>query len=131
MLNSLLPTTYNTRINGLEKFIGSNFLDEFFYDTLDNNYFHGWKETADAYIFECPLAGFKKEEVKINLNGRKLSIHASNKRNNRENRFYKEYYTDGLYYFDPEKATAHLEDGVLTITLPKTERAKGREIKVS
>ncbi|MFZ8833966.1 MAG: Hsp20/alpha crystallin family protein, partial [Candidatus Caldipriscus sp.] len=32
---------------------------------------------------------------------------------------------------DPEKITAKLENGVLTVEIPKTEKAKAKEIPIS
>lgn len=100
-----------------------------------------WEDPENVYI-ECEVPGFTMEELDVTLNGDLLSIEG--KRRQRE--------TDGdgvrrlrieqsrqtfermvrlPIEVDAEKVAAELENGVLTITLPKTERERSRKIPIN
>lgn len=115
-------SSFLSELTELDNAIGSLFPDTWGSDDR-------WDETDSCYIYQLNLPGYRKEEVKVNLINNKLSISAISKRNGNEKRFYREVYlADNV--IDISKGTAKLEDGVLSVVFPKTERAKGREIKV-
>ena len=97
-------------------------------------------ETADAVVVEAPLPGVKPENVDISITGDTLTIKGetrSEEKVERENYIRQERrygsfcravaLPDGL---DKDKAEADFEDGVLTITFPKSEEVKSKSIKV-
>ena len=94
-----------------------------------------WKETADAHIFKADLPGLKKEEVKIEVeDGRILQI--SGERSKEEEQKNEKYHrverSRGKFlrrFQLPENAKveevkAAMENGVLTVTVPKQQEPK-------
>ncbi|XP_057859984.2 18.1 kDa class I heat shock protein [Cryptomeria japonica] len=94
-----------------------------------------WKETSDAHIFKADLPGLKQEEVKIEVeDGRILQI--SGERNKEEEQKNEKYHrverSRGKFlrrFRLPENAKmeevkAAMENGVLTVTVPKQPEPK-------
>lgn len=85
-------------------------------------------EDAKAYHLIIQAAGFKKEDIVINVEGRKLKITGTSSHEKVERSL--------NYHFIPPKAIqtsnieAHLEDGILTVTIPKDE-PESLNIKIS
>ncbi|GIX28653.1 MAG: hypothetical protein KatS3mg123_2534 [Burkholderiales bacterium] len=81
-----------------------------------------------------------KEDIEISLTGNVLTIKGETKREEKEEKgdYYRCEISRGAFSrtvslpaeVDESKAKASLNDGVLEITLPKTETAKKRTIKV-
>jgi len=91
-----------------------------------------WKETATEHIFKADLPGLKKEEIKVQVeDGRVLSI--SGQRSKEEvqktDTWHRVERSRGQFmrrFKLPDNAnldhvTAKVDDGVLTITVPKVE----------
>jgi HSP20 family protein len=91
-----------------------------------------WKETATEHIFKADLPGLKKEEIKVQVeNGRVLSI--SGQRSKEEvqktDTWHRVERSRGQFlrrFKLPDNAnldhvTANVDDGVLTIKVPKVE----------
>ena len=97
-------------------------------------------QTANDLIIKAALPGVKPEEVDISITGDMLTIkgeHKVEQEAKQENYFYKErrYGTFSRSIIIPvqvksEKADAVFENGVLTLTLPKAEAVKPKQIKV-
>jgi HSP20 family protein len=97
-------------------------------------------ETDKDLIVRAPLPGVKPEDVEITVSGDTLTIRGELKRDEkvqRENYFYQEWrygqFTRTVALpkaVQADKASAHFEDGVLTLTLPKAEEAKVRRIEI-
>lgn len=97
-------------------------------------------ETADAYILEADLPGMKKEDIAVQVLQDRVSIKGARKRPQREGETgYRRYErAEGQFErnfringgVDAEKVEAKFENGVLTVTLPKPETAKPRQIDV-
>jgi HSP20 family protein len=97
-------------------------------------------ETDDAYVVEAALPGFKPEEIEVTALGDTLTIRARHEE--REQQREKKPGKDGVYLrrersldeflrvielpmtLDPKKVTAAYEHGLLTLSIPKTEREK-------
>jgi len=96
--------------------------------------------TADALVIKGSLPGVKPEEVGITLNGDTLTIRGeTNKEEDTEDNgyLYRERQYGSFYRsvslprgLKTDKTEADFEDGVLTVTVPKSEEAKPRQIKV-
>lgn len=92
------------------------------------------EETDDAFILEMDLPGVRKEDIEIELEGRRVIVSGERKERERTG-----ILTVGEFRHevtlpaevDEDDIQAHLEDGVLTIELAKTEASKRRRIEVS
>ena len=97
-------------------------------------------EENDAIRITAELPGVKPEDVKISLEGNVLSIQGtkqqvSEERTERVHRYERTYGSFARTFtlpatVDREQIKAGYENGVLTITLPKAEQAKPRQIAV-
>lgn len=99
------------------------------------------QETADSYVIQTSVPGVKQEDVTISLLGSTLTIRGERKEQRTEERegrwLIRERQTGAFQRsvtlpgsVDGDGATADFADGVLTITLPKAERDKVRQIAV-
>jgi HSP20 family protein len=97
-------------------------------------------QTDENMVLKASLPGFKPEEVEISLTGDTLTIkgeHQEQEEVKEENYLVKER-RYGVYSrtmtlpveIQSEKAEATFENGVLSLTLPKAEEAKPRQIKI-
>jgi len=90
-----------------------------------------WKETEKEHVFKADMPGLKKEEIHVNVEGRALSINGERIKEEAQK-------TDTWHWAErssgqfmrkfklPENAdldhvTAKVEDGVLTVGVPKLE----------
>lgn len=97
-------------------------------------------ETKDAVVVKATLPGVKPEDVEIKLTGDVLSIRGemkeeveTNDRNYhcRERRYSSFNRSIGLpVSVMADKASAEFENGILTLTLPKSEESKPKVITV-
>jgi len=97
-------------------------------------------ENDDAYIVRASLPGIKPEELDISVQNNTLTIrgevkHEEEREGNRwhlqERRFGQFQRSISLpNNVDPDSVGAQYENGVLTLTLPKSEEAKPRKISV-
>ncbi|KAF7154010.1 hypothetical protein RHSIM_Rhsim01G0227000 [Rhododendron simsii] len=98
-----------------------------------------WKETPEAHVFKADLPGLKKEEVKVEVEeGRILQISGERSREKEEKndkwhrierssgKFFRRFQLPENAKMDQVKAT--MENGVLTVTVPKAE-VKKPEVK--
>nr|CAA50022.1 Nthsp18p [Nicotiana tabacum] len=98
-----------------------------------------WKETPDSHIFKMDVPGIKKEEVKVEVEeGRVLQISGERSREQEEKndtwhrmerssgKFMRRFRLPGNAKMEEIKAA--MENGVLTVTVPKEEEKKS-EVK--
>ncbi|GLT93038.1 hypothetical protein SLE2022_108440 [Rubroshorea leprosula] len=94
-----------------------------------------WKETPEAHVFKADLPGLKKEEVKVEVEeGRVLQISGerSSEQEEKNNKWHRVERSSGKFlrrFRLPENAKmdqvrASMENGVLTVTVPKEEEKK-------
>ncbi|KAL7201735.1 hypothetical protein ACSBR1_033435 [Camellia fascicularis] len=96
-----------------------------------------WKETLKGHVFKADLPGLKKEEVKVKVEveeGRILQISGERKKEQEEknDKWHRIERSSGKFLRSfrlPENAKveevkASMENGVLTVTVPKVEEKK-------
>lgn len=106
----------------------------------------GWLPAVDVLedknnlIVKAELPGFKREELDVSVHENNLIL--SGERKSDEERKDGEFYRSERFYgrfhrvitlpssVETEKIKAKYRDGVLTVTLPKSEHAKGKQIEV-
>ncbi|XP_066382587.1 18.1 kDa class I heat shock protein-like [Miscanthus floridulus] len=98
-----------------------------------------WKETPEAHVFKADVPGLKKEEVKVEVedgNVLQISGERSKEHEEKNDRWHRVERSSGKFlrrFRLPENAKteqikASMENGVLTVTVPK-EEAKKADIK--
>jgi len=97
-------------------------------------------ERGDAYVIKAELPGVSKDDVKITLDENVLTVKGEKKQEKEEkdrnyHRVERSYGSFERSFRLPtsvksDKIDAMYKDGVLTITLPKAEEAKPKEIEV-
>ncbi|MEM1179120.1 MAG: Hsp20/alpha crystallin family protein [Acidobacteriota bacterium] len=131
-----------------------NLVDRFFHDGLagvaaaTNEATHSWVpamdivETEEAYLATADLPGLRKDDIDISvedgvltISGERTIAHPADeatgfKRFERASGSFRRAFTlpQGV---DLEKVNAAFADGVLTVTLPKSEIVKARKVAIS
>jgi HSP20 family protein len=97
-------------------------------------------ETEHAIIVKTDMPGTSENAIDITLENDTLTLQSTVSPPHFDNASlaYREYKTGDYYraftlsdHIDREKISARYNDGVLTLTLPKMETAKPRQIKVT
>lgn len=99
------------------------------------------REDKDNFVIRAELPGLKREEIEVSLQDGALVISGERKFEkteegvevHRQERYYGKFQR-ALTLPEPvaaDKVKADYKDGVLTVTLPKTEEAKPKKIDVS
>lgn len=98
------------------------------------------RETPEAFVVQASLPGVKPDDVQVTIHGDTLTIQGETKAEEekqgetwhlRERRAgsFRRTVTLGVPV-DSDRATAEHDHGVLTLTLPKAESAKPKQIKI-
>jgi HSP20 family protein len=96
------------------------------------------EEQDDAYVIEAEIPAVKREDVNVELLGNELAITGEIKERERTGIVRRKTRRVGRFdyrvtlpsHVDPAKIDAKLKDGVLTVRVPKTERAQRQRIDV-
>jgi HSP20 family protein len=96
------------------------------------------EETNDAYVVELELPGVKRDDVDIEVAGRRLTVHGERKAKDRVGILRKRERTTGRFHYEvtlpgdveEDGVEANLDEGVLTVRLPKPEHARPRRIEI-
>src|ERR1051325_1033744 len=118
-------------------------------NALTNNsqqFLNGWLPTIDLYddrdqlVLKAELPGMKKEDIDISLHGDVLTLSGERKEQEvfdkaetyRAERFLGRFQRSVTLPFavDSKKVQASYRDWILTVTLPKAEEAKPKQIEV-
>ena len=95
-------------------------------------------ENDDSYVIRVDLPGVRKDQLEVELQDRELIVTGDvtnepqghrHRGNRRAGRF--EYRTVLPGDVNSDAVSAQLADGVLTVTVPKSEAAKPRHIEIS
>ena len=95
-------------------------------------------ETDDSYLVRAELPGIRKDQVNVQLNDRELVISGEvkdeekgrkHRSSRRTGRFEYRTYLPGDIKADA--VSAQLTDGVLTVTLPKSEAARPHRVEIA
>jgi len=108
--------------------------------------FEGWSpsldlfEDKDTVTVKAEVPGMKKEDLDVSIEGSTLSICGERREENeqgkgtahRSERYYGRFYRsiELPSTVDPAKVKAEYRDGILTVTMPKSEEAKRKQIDV-
>lgn len=97
-------------------------------------------QTGDEIVVQSAVAGVNVDDLEINITNESVSIRGERKKT--EEISEKDYFYQECFWgrfsrviilpqeIDPERSTATLKDGILTIRLPKFNRQKGKKLKV-
>lgn len=96
------------------------------------------EERDDAYVLQAELPGVQREDVNIEVVGNELQISGEIKERERQGILRKRTRKVGQFEYrvvlpeqvDAERVEAKLNDGVLTVQVPKANRAQRRRIEV-
>ena len=119
-------TPYSTRRSVIDPF---NFFNDFFgTNNAPMELRTDISDKGDAFVLEADLPGFKKDDIKIDLENDRLTIKAERQSEHEDNRngyvrrerhfgsFERSFDVSGI---DTSGIRANYTDGVLTLTLPK------------
>jgi HSP20 family protein len=96
------------------------------------------EETEDAWIVEADLPGVKPEDVNVEVRGTELAISGEIKEREREGMLRRRTRKTGEFDYhitlpgeaDADRIEAQLENGVLTVRVPKPEQERPRRVEV-
>ncbi len=95
-------------------------------------------EGDKKYVIKAALPGLKKEDINIEIKNNHLTIDGEKKSDYSEEKYLRKERAFGKFKktvkfgegIDHEKVNADLKDGILTIELPKSQKAALRKIEV-
>jgi HSP20 family protein len=96
-------------------------------------------ETDDAYVIEAELPGIKRENIDVEVDDQHLRITGEYKKREREGIPRRSTRRSGHFEYrallptsvNAEEVKAQLSDGVLTVTVPKSQSAKPRHVEIT
>ena len=96
------------------------------------------EESDDAYIVDVELPGVRRDDVSIELSNGRLSITGERRERHRVGLLRRSTRTTGRFRLQialphevqADAVTASLDQGILSVTVPKAERARRRRIPV-
>lgn len=118
-----------------EYFIRPEKIDEEWFPMLD------MKEDSESIVVNIEVPGVKKDDIKVTLRGNQLIVTGERKfeKEKKDETYHRIERSYGKFQrvitipveVDQSKIKATYENGILSITLPKTEKEKPKEIEIS
>ncbi|MDE2211460.1 MAG: Hsp20/alpha crystallin family protein [Betaproteobacteria bacterium] len=147
MANLTRRDPFLTRLSRFDPFFGDDWLKGFWVQPfagdgeappqikIDLN------EGKDAYTVRAEVPGVKKEDIKVEIEGNRISISAESKRETEEKKddkvIRRECYQGSSYRsftldsdVDETKASAKYDSGVLELTLPKKSGSGAKQLQI-
>lgn len=97
-------------------------------------------QDGDTIVVQSTVAGVKSEDVEVSITPESVAIRGKRERAREveeKDYFYQECFWGSFsrsvilpYEVDPDKSTATIKDGVLTVKMPKLNRQKAKKVKV-
>ncbi|MGA7837562.1 MAG: Hsp20/alpha crystallin family protein [Ignavibacteriaceae bacterium] len=97
-------------------------------------------ENKDQYLLKMDLPGVTKNDLKLSYEDGELKISGERKqqKDDKDSKFHRIERTYGKYFrsftlpkqIKPENIKAEFKDGQLTVTIPKAEEAKPKELEI-
>jgi len=96
-------------------------------------------ETEQEYVLDIELPGVRREDVTVEVDGGEVRVTGELKEKEREGLFHRKTRRVGKFAYrvtlprdvDSTNVAASLEEGVLTVRVPKSETAKPRRIEIT
>ncbi|TVL91285.1 Hsp20/alpha crystallin family protein [Streptomyces sp. SAJ15] len=106
---------------------------------------HPWEpaddveETDDSYVIELDLPGLRRDQITVEVLDSELAVHGEVKEKERVGVLRRQTRRIGQFDYrmslpadaDAEHISAELAHGVLTVRVPRTQRAKPRRIEIT
>jgi len=97
------------------------------------------EETDTHYVVEIELPGVKREDISLEVTGDHLVVGGQRRERQRNGLLRQQTRTTGKFHYEvtlpsdveTESVSASLDNGVLTVLVPKTESARPRKIAIS
>lgn len=134
--------------NEIDRLFGSPLAPlEGFIEPATTSLFEGWSPSVDLYeekdkfIVRAEMPGMKKEDIDVTASGDTITI-SGEKKHEEEAKEGKDTYRSERFFgrfqrtitlpaaMDISKIEANYKDGVLSLTVPKAEEAKRKQIEV-
>ena len=135
-----------TELNRIRREIDRLFEDPLGFLAPSNSFFEGWTpavdifEDKDKYVVKAELPGMRKEDIEVSLDGSTLTVSGERKQEQekREGESYRAERFFGRFQRSVtlplpvlgNKIEATYRDGILSVTLPKSEEAKPKQIQI-
>jgi len=97
-------------------------------------------ETKDAFVFKADLPGFREQDIEVHVTGNRLTITGRREADdtNGSNTYHRMERTHGSFMrsftlpspVDADEIEADLQDGVLSMEVPKADEAHPKKISV-
>ncbi|HEX3393015.1 MAG TPA: Hsp20/alpha crystallin family protein [Acidimicrobiales bacterium] len=96
------------------------------------------EETDDGYVVEIELPGIKRDDVSLEVAGRRLTVSGERKERERVGVLRRRTRTVGQFHYEvvlpgdveEEGVTAAMDEGVLTVRVPKPASDRPRRIAI-
>jgi len=97
------------------------------------------EETDDAFVVEIELPGVKRDDVSLEVAGRRLTVSGERKERERIGVLRRRTRTVGQFHYEvvlpadveEENVSASMDEGVLTVRVPKPASQRPRRITIS
>lgn len=97
------------------------------------------EDAEDAYLVELELPGMDKEQITVEVSDGELDVHGEVRQKERTGAVRRHTRRIGQFDYrttlppnaDAEHISAELNNGVLTVRVPKTEKGKARRVEIT